>query len=65
MNISAIWLRRIGGTQSGRVQVLAQYDGSGRWRLLVEEAIEGAFSHIVEDISRDPKKRFPIDTVTS
>lgn len=41
-----VWLRRLGD----RVQVLVEIVGAGdpRWHLVIEESIDGEFSHIVE-----------------
>ncbi len=42
IGVKGIWLRRIGD----EVQVLAE--GEGGWRIVITEAIDGQFSHIVE-----------------
>lgn len=43
MKVSGIWLRRMGED----VQVLAEIDGE--WKLVITEAHDGMFSHIVEE----------------
>lgn len=42
VGVRGIWLRKIGDS----VQVLAE--GDDGWRLVIEEAADGNFSHIVE-----------------
>jgi hypothetical protein len=46
VTISGIWLRKIGDT----VQVLAESKGTNGkfWFLVIEEQVDGNFSHIVE-----------------
>jgi hypothetical protein len=55
-NITAIWLRRIGD----KAQVLAEIDG--KWRQVIEESLDGSFSHIAEVV--DDGTRWPVDPIT-
>lgn len=42
MNITAVWLRKIGENAEALIEV------DGLWRLAIEEPVDGNFSHIVE-----------------
>lgn len=58
--VNGVWIRHIGG----KVQLLVDLGGTpADWRLVAEEPIDAAFSHIVEPggIARSPVD--PIGTV--
>lgn len=58
--ITGVWLRRIGN----KAQVLLESEGEygKRWFLVVEEGLDGQFSHIVEPAGI---LNSPVDEVTS
>ena len=55
MHVEAIWARRIGD----KVQVL--FESLGKWRLAIEESVDGSFSHIAEHPALE---KAPLDDLT-
>lgn len=57
MHITAVWLRKTGEN----AEVLVEIDGL--WRQIIDEPVDGNFSHIVEEGGlRSARVKIPLDT---